>query len=489
MSAASTASLSDVPHLAGQDLTNYVLDTNVLLHDPTALFRFAEHNIYLPMAVLEELDGHKKGLEDLARHARKVTRQIAELIGSHTDLEQGLDLTAPSKGAATGRLFLTHISESELLGLLQKMGLSDAKADSRILATAKRLASSATKVVLVTKDVNLRVKALTLGISAQDYKSDRVVTDTDLVTPGYCEVEPDFWEQNAPEGESAFYRSGRGAQASKARVKGDFPLNSFITVRDRAKDGLWRVEQSGSGECVLHQVQTSTDAAPASRNDDSVAARSMLPPRDVFQSMAQDLLYDPSVDAVSLLGLAGSGKTLLALAAGLEQTKAGKYTGIIVTRATVSLGDDIGFLPGTEEEKMHAWLGGTLEDCLDVLGLNARDKRGAAKPGLPPELSVRSMSFMRGRSFHRKFIIIDEAQNLTQSQMKALITRVGNDSKIVLAGNIAQIDTPYLDEASSGLVWAVRTLSGFAHAGHVILPHGARSRLATHIEQSAQAKG
>lgn len=477
-------------------VTSYVLDTNVLLHDPTALFRFAEHDLYVPMAVLEELDAHKKGREDLARNAREVTRQINALIGNGKGIEKGISLAERTGGAATGKLFLWHLPGLEEGLTLQTMGLAAGKADNLILAAAQALKTQGKAVTLVSKDVNLRVKAFALNLEAQDYRNDRVLSDNDLIPAGYVEVSPTFWEENAPEGEAAFYREGRGLRASKARVATELPVNSFVVDIGDSSNGLWRVEHSGNGESMLHAVPTSRNKAPerkrAGRNSagaGSDAAGPLLTPRDHFQAAALDLLHDEDIDVVSLLGTAGTGKTLLALAAGLEQTRAGRFTGVIMTRATVAVGEDIGFLPGTEEDKMNAWLGGTLEDCFDALRLFKTDKAGE-KIGyqVPPEVSLRSMSFMRGRSFHRKYIIIDEAQNLTSTQMRTLLTRAGEGTKIVLTGNTAQIDTPYLDEGSSGLVWAVKLLAGWKHAGHVILPRGARSRLATHIEQAAQAK-
>lgn len=474
-------------------VTSYVLDTNVLLHDPTALFRFAEHDLYVPMAVLEELDAHKKGREDLARNAREVTRQINALIGNGKGIEKGISLAERTGGAATGKLFLWHLPGLEEGLTLQNMGLAAGKADNLILAAAQALKTQGKAVTLVSKDVNLRVKAFALSLEAQDYRNDRVLSDNDLIPPGYVEVNSTFWEENAPEGEAAFYREG---SASKARVAIELPVNSFVVDIGDSSNGLWRVEHSGDGESMLHAVPTSRNKAPARKRagrksavSGSDAAGPLLMPRDHFQAGALDLLHDEDIDVVSLLGTAGTGKTLLALAAGLEQTRSGRFTGVIMTRATVAVGEDIGFLPGTEEDKMNAWLGGTLEDCFDALGLFKTDKAGE-KIGymVPPEVSLRSMSFMRGRSFHRKYIIVDEAQNLTSTQMRTLLTRVGVGTKIVLTGNTAQIDTPYLDEGSSGLVWAVKLLAGWKHAGHVILPRGARSRLATHIEQAAQSK-
>lgn len=484
----------------GPGVITYVLDTNVLLHEPTALVRFAEHDVYIPMAVLEELDAHKKGREDLARNAREVTRKLNAIIsdiGEGASIKDGIPLSSNTNGAATGRLFLQHTGGTGHGLVVEKMGLSADKPDNHILAAAQALKDEGKKVALVSKDVNLRVKAMALGLVAEDYLSDRVMSDSDLVPEGYLEVSPTFWEDHAPVGESVFYRDGRGPRASKARVAIELPVNSFVVDIEGSSGGLWRVEQSDGQGSTLCAVPTSRNKVPerkrgakqGSNNQAESADGRMISPRDHFQAAALDLLHDTDVDVVSLLGIAGTGKTLLALAAGLEQVRTGAFSGVIMTRATVAVGDEIGFLPGTEEDKMAPWLGGTLEDCLEALGSAKQDKSGNHLGYVvPPEVSLRSMSFMRGRSFQRKFIIIDEAQNLTIGQMRTLLTRAGEGSKIVLTGNTAQIDTPYLDVGSSGLVWAVKLLANWKHAGHVILPRGARSRLATHVEHAAQAK-
>lgn len=432
----------------------YVLDTNVLLHDPAALFAFQEHDIYLPMVVLEELDRHKKGVADLAVHARQVTRSLDLLLPAGS-MAEGFDLTAASRGRASGRLHFHDIAE----GAASPGGLDVGKADNIILAVAGLLNKEGCNAILVTKDINLRVKALANGIPAQDYRSDRVFTDSDVLPTGITLAGPELWESAG----ELQYRKG---PHHCIRIGRQLPVNSFVvekTTADRTR--LWRVSAAGEGESTLKQVhRTATGEAP------------LLSARNEEQTMALDLLHDVEVDAVALLGSAGTGKTLMALAAGLDQVRSGRYTGVLLTRATVPLGgEDIGFLPGNEEEKMGPWMG-AVDDCYEVL-----------KPSedLKSKVRIHSMSFMRGRSFLGKYIIVDEAQNLTIPQMRALLTRVGEGSKVVVTGNLAQIDTPYLDEGSSGLAWAVKTLQDWRHAGHLILPRGERSRLATYIEEAA----
>lgn len=451
---------------AGSSSLKYVLDTNVLLHDPTSLFRFEEHDIYLPLVVLEELDRHKKGVADTARHARQVTRSLDDLL-KHGSMAEGFDLGAASGGRATGKLYFR--SSADLDGNSgEGEGLERGKADNQILACAMDLLKEQGNAVLVTKDINLRVKALALAVPAQDYRSDRVLSDEDVLPAGFLEITESFWDEYS-DGEQGFRRGGK----QHARVTMRLPVNSFLVERTaRNRTRLWRVESNSDAGSVLYVLQ----------NQSPVDGTPLLSARNEEQQMAMNLLHDDTVDVVALLGKAGSGKTLLALAAGLEQVKRTRFDGVIITRATVPMGEEIGFLPGTEEEKMGPWLGGTLRDCFTVLKLEDE------KNPLRQKVEVSSMSFMRGRSFQNKFIIIDEAQNLTVKQVRALLTRAGEGSKVVLTGNLAQIDTPYLDEGSSGLAWAAKNLQDWPHAGHLILPRGVRSRLAAFVEEISSAE-
>lgn len=443
----------------------YVLDTNVLLHDPTALFRFEEHDIYLPLVVLEELDRHKKGLADIARNARQVTRTLDTLL-QHGSMDAGFALTAASEGRATGKLFFRNAS-----GIGGKtgvgVGLEPGKADNQILSTVMSLRAEGGNAMLVTRDINLRVKALALDVPAQDYRSDRVLTDEDVLPTGFMEIDEDFWAKHT-DGEQGFTRrSGK----QYARLTAHLPVNSFLIERtSRNRTRIWRVESNSDKGSVVYVVH----------NQNPVNGVPLLTAHNEEQQMALSLLHDEEVDFVALLGKAGSGKTLMALAAGLEQVKLGRFEGVMITRATVPLGEEIGFLPGSEEEKMDAWLGGTLRDSYAALKLEDEKLR--------QKVEVASMNFMRGRSFQGKYIIIDEAQNLTIQQVRALLTRAGEGSKVVVTGNLAQIDTPYLDEGSSGLAWAAKNLQNWAHAGHVILPRGVRSRLATYVEEIAASE-
>lgn len=447
----------------------YMLDTNVLIHDPEAIFHFKEHLLCIPLIVLEELDKLKQGLADKARNARQVTRVLASLLqdGSISD---GFDLSEASQGKATGRLFFCQVPAISRPAELS-VDLDLRKADNQILMCALHYLRENLPVVLVTKDVNLRVKALAVGVTAQDYRSDRVlITDKDLLPSGYNTIDESFWQFGLAQGIPAELMFWRKNNKQYARVSAKLPLNSFIVeTRILGKNRIWRITESDLSGATLEAVTPSTkeELLVTAKNDQQV--------------MAANLLHDPKLDVVTLLGPAGTGKTLLAVAAGLAQIQQGHFKEILITRATVALGDEIGFLPGTESEKMDAWLGGTLRDVYAALNIGETND-------LKNKIEISSMSFMRGRSFQGKYIIIDEAQNLTKHQIKALLTRAGAGSKVVLTGNLTQIDTPYLDESSSGLTWAVKKLENWAHAGHLILSQGERSRLASFIEDTGAAE-
>ncbi len=457
----------------------FVLDTNVLLHDPTALFRFEEHDVYVAMVVLEELDAAKKGASELARNARQVSRFLDELIG-HADrrsIEQGLPLPAPQSGQngevpegppRGGRLFLQTEKLSEVL----PVPLPGNKPDHIILAVAIALRPLYPErtVILVSKDINLRIKARVLGIPAEDYYSDRVIDDARLLYPGTHELPADFWERHAQD-MRCWQEHGRTFYEVEGPLVRRFYPNEFVF--EPGKDKLEAVVRELRGErATLEKVVDHR----ATRN-----AVWGITARNREQNFALNLLMDPGIDFVTLLGTAGTGKTLLALCAGLAQTlEMQRYREIVMTRITVPVGEDIGFLPGTEEEKMTPWMGALL-DNLEVLTqteVGGDWGRTATTELLQKRIKIRSLNFMRGRTFLNRYVIIDEAQNLTAKQMKTLITRAGPGTKMVCLGNIGQIDTPYLSETTSGLTYAVDRFKDWAHSGHVILVRGERSRLA-----------
>jgi PhoH-like ATPase len=449
----------------------YVLDTNVLMHDPAALFRFEEHDVFLPLMVLEELDAAKKGSSEVSRNARQVSRFLSELIekASTSQLKtEGIPLKRPDAldlggNKPTGKLRLQHAPDQP------KPGEHGQKPDNLILQALQQVQRQhpETPAVLVSKDINLRIKAAIQEIDAEDYENDRALDDLSLLYSGLVELKESFWDDH-PEIESWIDRG-----------------HTFYRLKTKTNE-KWYVNQglffAGDDNVELRVVAVDGKKATLKIIDDYRASQVWgVMARNREQNFALNLLMDPDVDFVSLLGTAGTGKTLLALAAGLAQTMdQQRYREIIVTRATIPVGEDIGFLPGTEEEKMTPWMG-ALEDNLEVLA-TPRESNSWAKAAtndlLSARIKIRSLNFMRGRTFLSRYVIIDEAQNLTPKQMKTLITRAGPGSKIVCLGNVEQIDTPYLTETTSGLTYCVDRFKGWAHSGHVTLRRGERSRLA-----------
>lgn len=460
--------------LAAEGNKIFVLDTNVLIHDPSSLFRFEEHDIYLPMVTLEELDNNKKGLTEVARNTRQATRFIEEIIGNATDdLSQGCSLSLHGNSQATGALFL----QTEHFAV-ELPHLAGSKADNQILAVVHHLQSAYAnrQVILVSKDINIRIKARALGIQAQDYFNDKVLEDTDLLYSGVKALPEDFWDHHSKSMDS-WQESGKLFYRLTGPLCSSFILNEFVFY-EYDKPFHAKVKEVDGDTAVLEVV---SDYTLPKNNVWGIQARNRE------QNFALNLLLDPEIDFISLLGQAGTGKTLLTLAAALTQVLDKKiYSEIIMTRVTVSVGEDIGFLPGTEEEKMGPWMG-ALDDNLDVL--NKGDDtagewgRAATQDLIRSRIKVKSLNFMRGRTFLNKFLIIDEAQNLTPKQMKTLITRAGPHTKVVCLGNIAQIDTPYLTEGSSGLTYVVDRFKGWQHNGHITLVRGERSRLADYTAE------
>jgi PhoH-like ATPase len=458
----------------------FVLDTNVLLHDPMCLFRFEEHDIFLPMIVLEELDGHKKGTTEVARNGRQTSRTLDALAAAQdADIDKGLKLDTTGHREAGGRLFF----QTAPLDYSLPISLPQGKADNQILGVVHALRDEYAKdrpgrpkqeVVLVSKDINMRVKARALGLAADDYQNDKTLEDGDLLYAGSLALPADFWTRQSKTIES--WQSGSN---TFYRISGplvpNLYINQFVYFEAPGEPSMYaRVTEIRDKTAVLKTLKDYSSGKNAVWGVNT---------RNREQNFAMNLLMDPEIDFVTLTGTAGTGKTLMALASGLTQVLDDRrYTEIIMTRATVSVGEDIGFLPGTEEEKMGPWMG-ALDDNLEFLAKG--DGGGAGEWGraatnelIRSRIKVKSMNFMRGRTFLNKYVIIDEAQNLTPKQMKTLITRAGPGTKIICMGNLAQIDTPYLTEGSSGLTFAVDKFKGWPHGGHITLARGERSRLA-----------
>jgi PhoH-like ATPase len=461
----------------------FVLDTNVLMHDPSSLFRFEEHDVYLPMITLEELDDHKKGMSEVARNARQISRSLDALVGDidHHEIEKGTLLSKLGNKDAKGRLFF----QTKLQGGTLPEGLPQGKADNQILGVVRALESQfpGRAIVLVSKDINMRIKARALGLPAEDYFNDHVLEDSDLLYTGIVQLPEDFWNKHG-KGIESWQESKNGTSTTYYRITGpvipSLLVNQFVYLEPKNGEASFygQVRQINGKTAVL---QTLRDYGHPKHSVWGVTSRNRE------QNFALNLLMDPECDFVTLLGQAGTGKTLLALAAGLAQVLETKtYNEIIVTRVTVPVGEDIGFLPGTEEEKMSPWMG-AFDDNLEVLNKSDNDAgdwgRAATQDLIRSKIKIKSLNFMRGRTFVNKFLIIDEAQNLTPKQVKTLVTRAGPGTKIICLGNIAQIDTPYLTEGSSGLTYVVDRFKGWAHSGHVTLARGERSRLADHASE------
>jgi PhoH-like ATPase len=454
-----------------------VLDTNVLMHDPTSIFRFDEHDIFLPMVVLEELDAGKKGMTESARNVRQVSRFIDELVqgADKHRIDTGIELPGEHRlngnsNSRPGRLFFqTRLSQPLLPDTLPGH-----RADNTILEYCLSLQEQHPEagVTLVSKDINLRIKATIIGVHAEDYFNDKTLDDLDLLFSGSAALGSDFWDTHSRDMDS-WQDEGRTFYRIQGPQVVDWTPNEFLFTED-----------DSNFEAIVRSVQDETAVIEliqqfrGERN--SVWG---ITARNREQNFALNLLTDESVDFISILGPAGTGKTLLTLAAGLAQTlEANRYREIIMTRVTVPLGEDIGFLPGTEEEKMEPWMG-ALMDNLEVLTQSDEGGdwgRAATNDLLRNRIKIRSLNFMRGRTFLNRYIILDEAQNLTSKQMKALITRAGPGTKVICLGNVAQIDTPYLTETTSGLTYAVNRFRSWSHSGHVTLLRGERSRLADH---------
>jgi PhoH-like ATPase len=456
----------------GKNKRLYVIDTNVLMHDPTSLFHFEEHDVFIPMMVLEELDAAKKGLSEVGRNVRQVSRFIGEMMTRQetSNLEDGLELQMPDGlelPVARGRLyFQTSMPESHS-SLLRDGSF----ADNEILSTALSLKKNldTLDVILVSKDINLRIKAAILGLTAEDYFNDRALDDLSLLYQGLTIEDESFWDRH-PEVDS-WSDNGETFYRIKRNSGDDWYPNQCVVIGNG--EGIEAIVTQVTQEQVILRLVT-----------DYVSGRNGIwgiHARNREQNFAMNLLMDPEVDFVTLMGTAGTGKTLLSLAAGLAQTLDDKrFTEIIMTRATVSIGEDIGFLPGTEEEKMTPWMG-ALTDNLEVLtqpGEGGEWGRAATNDLITSRIKIRSLNFMRGRTFFNRLVIIDEAQNITPKQMKALITRAGPGTKMICLGNVGQIDTPYLTETTSGLTFAVDRFKFWEHAGHITLRRGERSRLA-----------
>lgn len=451
----------------------FVLDTNILMHDPSAIYHFDEHDIYLPMVVLEELDSHKTGTSEVARNVRQTNRMLVELMAdaSHEQIVSGLQipsLISTNKQHSTGRLYF----QTDEFDQAVPSSLPGHKVDNTILAAAlglqKKFAGKK-QVIIISKDINLRIKAGILGIPAEDYYNDQVLDDVNLLHRGLHILEDNFWDTHAKNMDS-WQESGKTFYKISGPLISAWNPNDCISTEDNQFQAI--VKKLDGNNAVVQLVRDYTQAKHAVWG---------ITAKNREQNFSLNMLLDPDIDFVTLQGSAGTGKTLLTIAAGLSQVlDQNRYSEILMTRVTIPVGEDIGFLPGTEEEKMTPWMG-ALMDNLEVLHstqVGGSFGRGATQDLLQNKIKIRSLNFMRGRTFLNRYIIIDEAQNLTSKQIKTLVTRAGPGSKIICLGDIKQIDTPYLTETTSGLTFAVDRFKHWEHSAHMTLTRGERSRLA-----------
>ncbi|WP_144823244.1 PhoH family protein [Marinobacter piscensis] len=447
----------------------YVLDTNVLIHDPSALLNFEEHQVIIPMTVLEELDGLKSGKQSVAADCRQAIRTIDKLLGdaSPNDIEKGVPIVRSTAKEPMGTLSILMSAEQTGSHALPEH-LNDNKIINSLAALQEKYTSR--DIILVSKDINMRLKARGFGVESQDYQSDQLVDDIDLLPKGYLEFPNSFWDtidkvetvQREGATEHILKREGELARLN---------INEFVLDEQGFLGRVTSVTDDRVTIRDLHQHDLMNEEVWG------------LVPRDIYQAMAMNLLLDPDIHLVNLTGSAGSGKTILALAACIEMTVASKlYKRIIATRSTQGLDEDIGFLPGTEAEKMEPWLG-AIVDNLEALHEDDENMTASVDYILSKvPLHFKSMNYIRGRSFQHSLIIIDESQNLTPHQIKTIITRAGNGSKVICLGNLAQIDTPYLSALSSGLTYMTERFKSFIHGGHIHLQGVPRSPLAEFAE-------
>lgn len=436
-------------------IKTYILDTNVLLSDPNALFSFEENDIVLPLIVIEELDHQKDRQDEVGRNARETVRKLTELVKGHTDLQNN-----PIELESGGRLFI--LSSQVIDGVLPAELDITASGDNKILAFCKGLQAKNPEVILVSRDMLIRLKAETLGIHCQDYKKFSVTTSASALYNGVKCLSGQY-------DIDALYASNR------------LPANQFLTPEDVKvlnPNQFLVVKQEGTDRSVLArytgtEVQTINGYSPCK-----------IEGRNKEQKFAIDLLLDPAIKLTTVVGSAGTGKTLLAIAAGLHLVLDGKkYKSLVVCRPIQPVGKDIGYLPGTMEEKMEPWIAPIKDNLRFLLAEGGkRSKRGEETMEMLFEngtIEVEAMTFIRGRSIANAYMIIDEAQNLNVHELKTIITRVGEGTKIVLTGDIEQIDNMYVDSVSNGLTVAIEKFKDYAIAGHVTLTKGERSELAT----------
>lgn len=455
----------------------YILDTNVLLHDPRCLYEFKEQDVCIPMTVLEELDDIKDRKKNVAQEARVMIRAIDDILSTATtpsQIAKGVPITLPGKDRETKLGKLSVFPDHELT--VRQGFLPDIKnKDNLIINCALHLQSTTThrEVVLVTKDINMRLKAMGAGLEkVEDYRTDQLVSDIELLPAGHMHLDGTFWEQVTEV--NSFQKDGNTYHKVTRSLLPNAYVNEYIY--DDTKDFAARVTSIDSDEITLIDL-----------NYDRLMQQECwgISPITIFQAFAMQSLVDPEIDLCVINGAAGSGKTLLALACALEMViEQQRFNKIIVTRSTPPVAEDIGFLPGTEEEKMTPWLS-AIHDNLEAMHEGDERPQSSVKYAIEKaNIQFKSLNFIRGRSIQDALVIIDEAQNLTPSQLKTIITRCGKGTKMICLGNLAQIDSNYLTALTSGLTYLVERFRGFEGSANIHLEGIFRSRLAEYAEKN-----
>ena len=434
---------------------NYVLDTSVCLTDASVLFKFDNHDIFLPLKVLEEIDGHKKRQDSVGSNARQFIRTLDE-FRSKGSLENGVRLDK-------GKGILKVVSFANLKDVVFPADLDIRLPDHTIIATAKSIQSAAgnRKTIVVSRDINMRVICDSIGITAEDYTSERAVISSDELYTGFVvQAFDDEVIDRYYSGDEIFMRSDE--------VEYELHPNQYVMMVSNANEKKSALARFKSYHEPLKNI------VHKKLPDWKIDARNKE------QAFAIDMLMDPDVKIISLVGRAGSGKTLLAIAAGLQQTiglrtDENRYSRLIVSRPVQPLGKDIGFLPGTMEEKMLPWLMPIQDNLKFLMG----DRTSLEMYMEKGKIEIEALTYIRGRSISNAFIVIDEAQNLTKHEIKTIITRIGEGTKIILTGDVEQIDNVYVNETSNGLAHAVEKFKQYHISGHMTFKKGERSELAT----------
>ena len=427
----------------------YVFDTSICLTDHNSVEAFGNNDVVIPLKVLDEIDGHKKRQDGVGLNARQIIRQF-DAYRTKGNLHNGVRI-GKGKGIISVKSYNPDILPTDL-----DLSLPD----NQIIATAltEKDNNQIRKVIVVSRDINMRVKCDALGLTSEDYTKNQIVKNLGEVYTGFISHLAD--EQTI----DAFY-SGEETFLEKGEVAAE--SNQFVMLVSSSNE-----KKTALARFINHN--TPLKKVPEGREIWSVR------PRNKEQNFAIDLLMDPKIPVVSLIGKAGSGKTLLAIAAGLEQsmspTSENIYNRLIVSRPIQPLGKDLGYLPGTLEEKMSPWLAPIQDNLEYLMGGDKSTLRDHLANGL---IEIEALTYIRGRSISNAYIIIDEAQNLTSHELKTILTRVGEDTKIVLTGDIDQIDNTYVNETTNGLTYAVEKLKSYELVGHITLCKGERSKVAT----------